>query len=331
MEWIKNNPHQLALAVCSAGLIGASAFVLLQSQGLPEKFSSATHLLDVQPKDNVKPLEMQVIQEAAKDLQSPTRWAIADEKGGPLFISKRYIVKDGKVIPPDVGGVETRYGVIPNKWLIDNGLNPFDPATAKQDPDNDGFPNEDEWKYGQTNPKDAKSFPPYHTRLYLKQYIRVPFRLKFVADDVDKKDPSKSTFQINTLDLRTPSTFLPIGETIPKTKFKLEKFEQKTAVNPKTGAEDDVSELTVLNTETGDRVVLIKNQITDSPDSFALFNYEWPEPDQAIQVKKLQQFVLRPNTQVRYKLLDIKESEALIELPSGEKFTVLRTPQEPSR
>ncbi|RYD74677.1 MAG: hypothetical protein EOP84_19505 [Verrucomicrobiaceae bacterium] len=83
-----------------------------------------------------------------------------------------------------------------------------------------------------------------------------------------------------------------------------------------------------VNTETGDRVILILNRVTDSPESFALFNYEWTDPDLAIQVKKLQQFVLRPKTEERYKLLDIKETEALIELPSGEKYTVTPTPAE---
>lgn len=327
MEWIKKNPHQLALAVCSVGLIGASAFVLLQSQGLPEKFANVQ--LDVPAKDNVQPLEMTAIQEAAKDLQNPDKWAIASENGAPLFISKLYVVQDGKVTSPEQGGVLSRYGPIPRKWFIDLGLNPFDPTVVKQDSDKDGFTNEDEWKFGSTNPTDAKSFPPYHTKLFLKQYVRVPFRLKFVVHDVNTKDPSKSTFQINTLDVRTPSTFLAIGETIPKTKYKLESFEQKTAVNASTGAEEDVSELTVVNTETADRVVLVLNKITDSPESFALFNYEWPEPDQAIQVKKLQQFVLRPKTDERYKLLDIKETEALIELPSGEKYTVTPTPPEP--
>ncbi|RYD69146.1 MAG: hypothetical protein EOP84_29010, partial [Verrucomicrobiaceae bacterium] len=226
MEWIKKNPHQLALAVCSAGLIGASAYVLLQSQSVPQKLAtSAQHLLSVQPKDNVPTLEMQTIQEASKDLQTPERWTIGTDNGAPLFISKLYLVRDGKVISPGQGVVQTRHGDIPNDWFLSNELNPFDPSVAKQDPDKDGFPNEDEWKYGQTNPNDAKSFPPYHTSLYLKQYVRVPFRLKFVVHDIDKNNPKNSSFQINTLDVRTPSNFLPLGATIPKTKYKLDSFE----------------------------------------------------------------------------------------------------------
>ena len=65
------------------------------------------------------------------------------------------------------------------------------------------------------------------------------------------------------------------------TKFKLEKFEYKVAKNPSTGEEDDVSELTLLNTETNDRAVLILNKIVDSPEFYVLFDYQWPEPDAA--------------------------------------------------
>lgn len=325
MEWIKKNPHQLALAVCSAGLIGASALVLLNSQGLPEKFSSVQ--LNVPPRENVPPLELQPLQDASKTLEKPAQWTAADDSFAPLFISKRYIVADGKVIPPERGDVVSRYGPIPRKWFIDHGLNPFDPTITTQDPDKDGFFNEDEFYFGQTNPHDAKSFPPYHSKLFLKQYIRVPFRLKFQAYDENTKNPAKSTFQINTLDLRQPTEFLEIGQKISRTNFKIEKFEKKFVNNPRTGVEEDVSELTLLNTETNEAIVIVLNRISDSPDSFALFSYEWPDPDQDIRVKKLQDFVLRPNIQQRYKLLDIKETQAVIQLPSGEKYTVTPPPQ----
>jgi len=321
MEWIKKNPHQLALAVCSAGLIGASALVLLNSQSLPQKFSNVQ--LNVPPRDNVPPLDLQPLQDISKTFEKPAQWTASDETIAPLFISKRYIVSDGKVIPPERGDVMSRYGPIPRKWFIDHGLNPFDPTITMQDLDKDSFLNEDEFYFGQTNPHDAKSHPPYHTKLFLKQYIRVPFRLKFQAYN----EGGKSTFQINTLDLRQPTEFLAVGEKISRTPYKIEKFEKKFVMNPRTGVEEDVSELTVVNTETNEPVILVLNRTTDSPESFALFTYEWPDPDQEIRVKKFQDFVLRPDIQQRYKLLDIKETQAVIQLPSGEKYTVTPPPQ----
>ena len=93
----------------------------------------------------------------------------------------------------------------------------------------------------------------------------VPFRFLFNAYDGDpKKDgPAKMEFQINTIDLRQPSEFLKIGETISNTKWKLVKFEFKTVLNPQTKEQEDVSELTLLDTGINRPVVLILNRVTD--------------------------------------------------------------------
>ncbi len=98
----------------------------------------------------------------------------------------------------------------------------------------------------------------------------VPFRLLFNAYDGDpKKDtPEKFEFQINTIDLKQPSEFLKIGATITKTKWKLAKFAYKTVINPKTEEPEDVSELTLVNTETKETLVLILNRVTDSAPFF---------------------------------------------------------------
>ncbi len=98
-----------------------------------------------------------------------------------------------------------------------------------------------------------------------KPAAHAPFRLLFNAYDGDpKKDtPEKFTFQIGTTDLKQPSEFLKLGETIAKTKWKLAKFEFKMVHNPNAGEDEDVSELTLVNTETKQEVVLILGRVTD--------------------------------------------------------------------
>jgi hypothetical protein len=82
-----------------------------------------------------------------------------------------------------------------------------------------------------------------------------------------------------------------------------------------------------MNTETSEPVVLVLTRVTDSPDAYALFDYQWPPAKSDIRVKKLQSFGLKPGTTPEYKLVDIKETEAVIQLPSGEKYTVPRDPR----
>jgi hypothetical protein len=116
---------------------------------------------------------------------------------------------------------------------------------------------------------------------------------------------------------------------VPNTKFKLVKFEFKEAYNDKIQEKEDVSELTLEDTETHDKIVLIYNKIIDSPDVYANFEYEWPQPAQIIRVKKLQEFVLKPEVDDvhHYKLIDINDTEAQIKLPNGENYTVTKDPR----
>ena len=48
-------------------------------------------------------------------------------------------------------------------------------------------------------------------------------------------------------------------------------------------------------------------------------------------MKKLQEFALKPDTDKRYKLVDINETQAVIQLPTGEKYTVIRDPRQAAK
>jgi hypothetical protein len=332
MDWIKKHYDQFALAVISTAVLAFAVFLYLKTQSFGEKFAGAME----QPvqNDKVPPIVLDQIDHANALLAKPPAWIVPGPEApnrGSLFVSERYMLSpSGVPEKPIVGSIysDSLTGKpIPNTWFLDNNLPLFDPTVRLQDPDHDGFPNEVEWRY-KTDPNNKESHPPYYAMLFLKQVIRVPFHLKFTSYDGDPKGPmDKMEFQINTIDLRQPSEFLKIGDTVHKTNFKLEKFEYKTAKNDKTGDTDDVSELTVRNTETNDKAVLILDKIVDSPDYYVRFDYQWPQPEQPplkpmeITVKRLGFFVLRPNTTAkdRYKLIDIKEDAVVIQLPEGQK------------
>ena len=197
-----------------------------------------------------------------------------------------------------------------------------------QDPDKDGFANEDEWREG-TDPNAKDSHPPYHSKLFVKKFVSVPFRLVFKAYDGDPKKPQPGDgYQVNTLDLRGPSEYLKIGEMVGKTKFKLIKFEYKVKPNPNTGESEDISELTLENVETKEPVALILNRVTDSPDYFMDFVYKWPNPQKEFRVKKRQDFGLTtPGGSEKYNLVDSKEGKAVIQAPDGKKIDILPDPR----
>jgi hypothetical protein len=305
--------------------------IVLKANNFGTKFAEA--MATVSPSRKIPPLVLRSVEEAKVALETPPTWVVENKEPrsrGSLFVSELYIVgPEGIPLKPNIGNLRsdslTGKG-IPNSWFMDNNLPLREAGVALQDPDKDGFSNEDEWREN-TDPNNKDSHPPYHTKLFLKQFIQVRFRLILNAVNGDIKKPETLEFQINTVDLRQPSEFLKLGDMVPNTKFKLEKFEFKEELNPNTGEKMDVSELTLTNIETSDTVVLVLTKVTNSPDVFGLFEYQWPQPPQDIRVKKLQEFALKPETDKRYKLVDIKETEAVIQLPNGEKYTVVRDPR----
>lgn len=335
MDWIKKNTDQFALAALAFILLALSVVIILKSLSFKDSFSA----IQTTPRrnDNIPAVAMDVIAAAQQSVEKPAQWAPKGPAGakeaGWLFVSKPYYIKDGKLTVVDDKGMT--FPPIPNGWLRKYGLSVLDPAVLTDDPDKDGFTNLEEYlgvsrapesrnpegDADSTNPTDANSHPPYYALLSVKEWRRSKFRVVFAVYNGDPKKPDSLDFQINTLDRTSPSQFYKLGQSIEGTKYRLDKFEYKTRENPSTKAQEDISELTLTNTETNESVILPLYMVVNSPDSVGILYYGFPPP-QEIPVRKLQEFRLRPNLNEPYKLIDINEKEAVILLPSGEKYTI---------
>jgi hypothetical protein len=352
MDWIKKHYDQFLLALAALALLAVSGLLILKTKSFGDNFAEGQ--VNIVPSEKVPDVDIKPLEEAKKLVDAPLLWQPKPGTNEFLFVSEPYMIlgglpkkpKDSAIYSDSVTGTP---GVpnIPNHWFLKNKLPLMDASVPKQDPDKDGFTNEDEWrgdrdpkdptKWGglatpsvSTDPNDANSHPKYVSKLFLKQWIRIPFVLLFQAHDGDPKKPAEMTFQINAAARTSKTEFLKLGEIESTKRYRLEKFEHKMKMNDKTGVEEDVSELTVVNVETGSSVVLVLGQKTNSPDSYAEFDYQWN--GKTIQVKKLQEFVLLPETDKRYKLVDINEAGAVIRTPDGVEHLVVpdkRAPKAP--
>lgn len=342
MDWIKKNYDRFTLAVLALALL-ASAWVLWSHvNGFADNFAAA---MQAPVEDNkIVAVDMARIDEAKQRFEKPAEWQPrkAGEKyvhSGLLFTSEKYYLNKVRQLEKLEGGGMVTDSVsgktIANDWFTSFNLNPLDPTAGVQDPDGDGFLNEDEWR-AQTDPTNKESHPAYETKLFFRRWIKEQFRFKFLAHDFEPgKDmkPEAVTFQINALDAGGKTQFVKLGEEIQGTKFKVTKFENKEKTNPNTGGTDDVSELTLTNTETNDTVLLLNGQITNSPTQRGEFEYFWGkkpgESGQVFVAVKGQVFALRPKIDPKdlYKLLDVNDAGGLIQRPDGEKYQVPPVPK----
>ena len=349
MDWIKKNPAQLSLAVVAILGIAMTALLWTKVSGFDSQFASSRGGSISSAK--VDELNTKTLDNAKTAIETPVKWPNPDKAGSKLFISKTYVNVDGKLKRPGDGSF---HPPVPNAWIEKYGFNVLSPTVLNDDTDGDGFTLLEEWNGldgrshldmsdppqpvmgadgkplpdDSTDPKDPNSHPPYHTKLELVKVTYVPFRLILKSLDVpaNVKKPSDVTAQINTVDVKNQTKYVPVGEDIPGTKFKVDSYLHKE-IPGKDGTTEDVSQVTILNKETGEKIILPLKKLVDSPDSTATFRYKWVKPVTGVRTPDFirsrgQTFTLDPEKDKNYKILGMRGQEVEIELPDGTKKTL---------
>ena len=296
MNWARAHYERVVL-IAGAALLFLSSICIWRDAA---RFGS--RLAVMPPASSLKsasPLaKAQELQGAVEKLHRPPQWTFGGRSG--LFVPEKHFI-GANGLPATLQTTEV-HPPVPNEWLEQFGLPIADADVLEQDPDGDGFTNLEEWQ-GHTNPMDRNSHPEYYTKLKLKSVAEEPFRLVFSSRVGD-------TYAINTIDLRQPTQFLKVGDTIKGTRFKIVKFAEKYQPN-KYGTNVDISDLTLEQEETKQQLTLVKEKVAMSPESVATFIYTWGGR-QEFQVRKDQEFSLKPQEQIKYKLVDVGPAKAVI-------------------
>ncbi|MEN3371241.1 MAG: hypothetical protein V7609_3384 [Verrucomicrobiota bacterium] len=296
MTWVRSHYDRVAVLAAALFLFCSALLIVRNVMQFGENFAGLQTSSAKKPAAP-PPKAVETVQ-ATEKLREPVQWTASGRSG--LFVpEKHFIGANGQ--PTTLQTTEV-HPPVPNEWLDQFGLPIADADVLTQDPDADGFTNLEEWE-NHTNPTDKNSHPAFIAKLKLKSFAQEPFRLVF-ASWVD------DTFALNTSDLKEPTQFLKIGDSIRGTKFKIVKFTEKHEPN-KYGTNIDLSELTLENRETHEQLSLVKEKIMISPESVANFVYTWGERRE-FAVKKDQEFSLKPEEQIKYKLMDVQPGKAVI-------------------
>lgn len=300
MDWLRLNYDRAAVLVAALFLVLCAIFIFLASNSFDERFSALQNLPQANRKSAPGPAEE--IAAAMQRLQSPPQWTVTGRSG--LFVPEKHFI-DASGHPAALKNT-LLHPPVPNEWLEEFGLPITESDVLTQDADGDGFNNLEEWQ-GHANPTEKNSHPPYTALLKLKSFTEEQFPLIFSSSVGD-------TFAINNINRSIPTQFLKVGDRVGGTKFKITGYTEKYATD-KFGTRVDVSELTLEQVENHDKVTLVKERTTTSPESVAHFVYTWGGKEENFAVKKDQEFSLKPQTEIKYKLLDVQANKAIIANP----------------
>lgn len=297
MDWLKKNYERVLLGVAAVALLACAGLIISNVQSFPDQFAGRD---STKPRNSTIPsYQVGALESSDNKLKSPRNWTPHD---GSVFISRPYVLKDGMLYDP-LEGAEDLHPPIKNSWLINHDLPYWEKDIREQDPDEDRFSNLEEF-LGGTDPRNANSHPPFHTKLTLVKFISKPFRLRFTGSP-----DGGQTFTINALDTNSRTQFLEKGQMIKGTPYKLLSFTSKEVTE--NDIVKDASELVIENTETGTKITLVANKIANDPTSFGEFLYRYDGT--TFTVQKDNEFSLKPNEDQKYKLIDISETEAVIQ------------------
>ena len=295
IDWLKAN-YDRAVLMAAALFLFISAVVIWWSA-----IQFGNRLVPpprVPPKTASPPAVAVELDGAAEQLQKPTQWKSSTRTG--LFVpEKHFIGADG--MPATLQNTQV-HPPAPNEWFEKYALPIEDADALEEDPDKDGFTNLDEWQ-GHTDPTSAESHPAYTTKLHLVSATEEPFRYVFASR-------TKEKFGINDIDQSEPTQFLKVGEVIRGTDFKIIKFTEKREPN-EYGMKMDLSELLLEHQQSHAQVTLVKGKLATSPQSVATFVYSWSGRKE-FEVRKDQEFSLKPTEDIKYKLIDVRPDKAVI-------------------
>lgn len=274
---------------------------------------------------------------ALTHLKKPAEWKPREDGASP-FVSRPYLLKEGKLIDP-MAGSEPLYPPVPNQWLIDHHLDYTDMNILDRDPLRKGFTVREEFEAG-TDPNNASQFPPLCGKLgYEESGVKKrSYLLEFLGEEendgrkeiqIKPTQPLPNPAKGNRPDTSTRGVLR--GEKIPGADFLkvIDISEKKKSIND---TEYDVSELTLQNTLTGERCVLVRKNPSREYRKTPIeliesiqFTYQLsggaPETFTVERGKEFQLASLDKTHVETYKLVDINKDGVALE-KDGKRFIV---------
>jgi len=318
MEGLKKHYDRVSLIAAALLAIGVSALIAVKSFGFGARFKETP----TTPGEDFGPADPAAVTGAAEAFEGSHEWKVPEMPGQAgkdlkLFRSVTIVEKEGVVYDLLDPGSPPLRAPMSNKFLVDHSLDFQRDDVGSLDPDADGFPNVEEFE-GQTNPRDAKSHPPYSRHLYVAEVILDPYALEFSSEaggtfTVKRVQPANRKSMLGKLN--TPfedskgdgARFTPIKHT-PKKEVDEKGFERDKSTLELTDAKNP-----------GKNIVLTYRVPFKMPIKHAVFEFRHPGfQSWRKDVKEGDTFQLPNDPSVTFTLVSVQDDgSARVSHPDG--------------
>jgi hypothetical protein len=327
--------HLILLGLAALLALGSATYLILQFLSFKDSFSHPS---------SAKASSSEIFSPSTNALATLSMvkgkvfWSNSPTGSSP-FVSRPYLLKDGKLVDPMISSAPPLFPPVPNQWLMDHQLDYTDVNILERDPNNKGFTVLEEFLAG-TDPNDLTKFPNLCAKLtYSDADIKKStYLLEYLGDE---ENEGRSEYQLrpvlpipNPAKGNKPDTSVRgviKGETVPGVPFLkvIDYVDKKKTIND---TEYDFGELILQNTLTGERHALTKKNVSRDYQKHPIqlvesvtFHYQLTgAPAEDVPVERGKEFTLgsldKKHTET-YKLVDFSNEGILLE-KGGKTFTV---------
>jgi hypothetical protein len=319
MSALQKNAHWMGLFTLTLASLGGSYWLSTEITTLPD---ALRQLRPAPAKNKEAPLvDLSSLQRAAEFVSAPSLWNT--DYASLLFVSEHYILEDGQPKRPKEGSIhahsQTRQP-IPNSWFIQNKLSLFSARVPLEDPDGDGFSNEEEW-LAKTDPNDPASHPPLITKLYLTNLKTQNNRIRFLQYLGTPSKPETLRITVRPEDIPGAGQVeLKIGAPIPNTQFKIKSFEYRRKKDPSGTFTTEASVVFIEHIPTTRVEVAELQQSANFTDQTAFFKLVFGSSEKEFSAKPGNKIAL--SEEETYDLVDASASSAKLRSAKGTEYEV---------
>lgn len=301
-------------------VIGGAGFFITQALGFGDRF-----LYDeTSPVNDLPETDVATSGIARELLDTTVEWSLPKRGEGaaikevPTFVSILLVESEGELVDMSDPNSKPVRPPVSNAWLLEHRLDFLNAGVLRQDPDDDGFTNIEEWE-DKTSPKDPDSRPPYADKLRLVGREEEIYKLKFAAR------PDSERFQVTRMGTPTwperKNFYMKVGEISEDEQFRIDSFEEKEV--ERNGITMDASTLNITYLPKQTKHQLVKNVEEEVPTYFAVIEFLL-EPGQTQRIKEGDAFNLTRDPDTRYRVTKVNEDSAEIAYQTGgaEEVTV---------